>query len=195
MIKSQKEIEKMKVAGQLAAETLEMIDQYVKEGVSTGELDDICHDFIVNEINSIPACLNYKGYPKTICTSINQVICHGIPDHKKILKDGDIMNIDVTVIKDGYHGDTSKMYFIGNKKPHAERLVRITQESMYKGIEAVKPGVKLGDIGYAIQKYAESNHYSVVRDYCGHGIGANFHEDPQVLHYGVPNTGMTEENF
>ena len=134
MIKSQKEIEKMKVAGQLAAETLEMIDQYVKEGVSTGELDDICHDFIVNEINCIPACLNYKGYPKTICTSINQVICHGIPDHKKILKDGDIMNIDVTVIKDGYHGDTSKMYFIGNKKPHAERLVRITQESMDKGI-------------------------------------------------------------
>ena len=193
MIKSQKEIEKMKVAGQLAAETLEMIDQYVKEGVSTGELDDICHDFIDNEINCIPACLNYKGYPKTICTSINQVICHGIPDHKKILKDGDIMNIDVTVIKDGYHGDTSKMYFIGNKKPHAERLVRITQESMYKGIEAVKPGVKLGDIGYAIQKYAESNHYSVVRDYCGHGIGANFHEDPQVLHYGVPNTGMTLE--
>ena len=193
MIKSQKEIEKMKVAGQLAAETLEMIDQYVKEGVSTGELDDICHDFIVIEINWIPACLNYKGYPKTICTSINQVICHGIPDHKKILKDGDIMNIDVTVIKDGYHGDTSKMYFIGNKKPHAERLVRITQESMYKGIEAVKPGVKLGDIGYAIQKYAESNHYSVVRDYCGHGIGANFHEDPQVLHYGVPNTGMTLE--
>ena len=154
----------MKVAGQLAAETLEMIDQYVKEGVSTGELDDICHDFIVNEINCIPACLNYKGYPKTICTSINQVICHGIPDHKKILKDGDIMNIDVTVIKDGYHGDTSKMYFIGNKKPHAEKLVKITQESLYKGIEVVKPGMKLGDIGYAIQKYAESNHYSVVRD-------------------------------
>ena len=193
MIKSPKEIEKMKVAGQLAAKTLEMIDQYVKEGVSTGELDDICHDFIVNEINCIPACLNYKGYPKTICTSINQVICHGIPDHKKILKDGDIMNIDVTVIKDGYHGDTSKMYFIGNKKPHAEKLVKITQESMYKGIEVVKPGMKLGDIGYAIQKYAESNHYSVVRDYCGHGIGANFHEDPQVLHYGVPNTGMILE--
>ena len=193
MIKSPKEIEKMKVAGQLAAKTLEMIDQYVKEGVSTGELDDICHDFIVNKINCIPACLNYKGYPKTICTSINQVICHGIPDHKKILKDGDIMNIDVTVIKDGYHGDTSKMYFIGNKKPHAEKLVKITQESLYKGIEVVKPGMKLGDIGYAIQKYAESNHYSVVRDYCGHGIGANFHEDPQVLHYGVPNTGMTLE--
>ena len=193
MIKSPKEIEKMKVAGQLAAKTLEMIDEYVKEGVSTGELDDICHDFIVNKINCIPACLNYKGYPKTICTSINQVICHGIPDHKKILKDGDIMNIDVTVIKDGYHGDTSKMYFIGNKKPHAEKLVKITQESLYKGIEVVKPGMKLGDIGYAIQKYAESNHYSVVRDYCGHGIGANFHEDPQVLHYGVPNTGMTLE--
>ena len=191
MIKSAKEIEKMKIAGQLAAETLEMIDEYVKEGISTGELDDICHDFIVNEIKCIPACLNYKGYPKTICTSINQVICHGIPDHKKILKNGDIMNIDVTVIKEGYHGDTSKMYFIGDKKPHAEKLVKITQESMYKGIEIVKPGVKLGDIGYAIQKYAEDNHYSVVRDYCGHGIGANFHEDPQVLHYGHPNTGIT----
>jgi len=191
MIKSAKEIEKMKIAGQLAAETLEMIDRYVKEGISTGELDDICHDFIVNEIKCIPACLNYKGYPKTICTSINQVICHGIPDHKKILKNGDIMNIDVTVIKDGYHGDTSKMYFIGDKKPHAEKLVKITQESMYKGIEIVEPGVKLGDIGYAIQKYAEENHYSVVRDYCGHGIGANFHEDPQVLHYGQPNTGIT----
>ena len=193
MIKSAKEIEKMKIAGQLAAETLEMIDEYVKEGISTGELDDICHDFIVNEIKCIPACLNYKGYPKTICTSINQVICHGIPDHKKILKNGDIMNIDVTVIKEGYHGDTSKMYFIGDKKPHAEKLVKITQESMYKGIEIVKPGVKLGDIGYAIQKYAEDNHYSVVRDYCGHGIGANFHEDPQVLHYGQPNTGITLE--
>jgi methionyl aminopeptidase len=193
MIKSAKEIEKMKIAGQLAAETIEMIDEYVKEGISTGELDDICHDFIVNEIKCIPACLNYKGYPKTICTSINQVICHGIPDHKKILKNGDIMNIDVTVIKEGYHGDTSKMYFIGDKKPHAEKLVKITQESMYKGIEIVKPGVKLGDIGYAIQKYAEDNHYSVVRDYCGHGIGANFHEDPQVLHYGQPNTGITLE--
>ena len=193
MIKSAKEIEKMKIAGQLAAETIEMIDEYVKEGISTGELDDICHDFIVNEIKCIPACLNYKGYPKTICTSINQVICHGIPDHKKILKNGDIMNIDVTVIKEGYHGDTSKMYFIGDKKPHAEKLGKITQESMYKGIEIVKPGVKLGDIGYAIQKYAEDNHYSVVRDYCGHGIGANFHEDPQVLHYGQPNTGITLE--
>ena len=171
----------------------EMIDHHVKEGISTGELDDICHDFIVNEIDCIPACLNYKGYPKTICTSINQVICHGIPDHKKVLKNGDIMNIDVTVIKDGYHGDTSKMYAIGNIKPHAEKLIKITQESMYKGIEIVRPGIKLGDIGYAIQKHAEGNHYSVVRDYCGHGIGANFHEDPQVLHYGTPNTGTTLE--
>ena len=193
MIKSLKEIEKMKVAGQLAADTLEMIDHHVKEGISTGELDDICYDFIVNEIDCIPACLNYKGYPKTICTSVNQVICHGIPDHKKILKNGDIMNIDVTVIKDGYHGDTSKMYAIGNIKPHAEKLIKITQESMYKGIEIVRPGIKLGDIGYAIQKHAEGNHYSVVRDYCGHGIGANFHEDPQVLHYGTPNTGTTLE--
>ena len=181
----------MKIAGKLAAKTLEMIEEHIKVGVSTGALDDICHDFIVNEIDCIPACLNYKGYPKTICTSINQVICHGIPDEKQILKDGDILNIDITVIKDGFHGDTSKMFFVGNKKPHAERLVKITQECLYKSIELVKPGLRLGDLGNIIQKHAESNHYSVVRDYCGHGLGLNFHEEPQILHYGQPNTGMS----
>lgn len=181
----------MKIAGKLAAKTLEMIEEHIKVGVSTGALDDICHDFIVNEIDCIPACLDYKGYPKTICTSINQVICHGIPDEKQILKDGDILNIDITVIKDGFHGDTSKMFFVGNKKPHAERLVKITQECLYKSIELVKPGLRLGDLGNIIQKHAESNHYSVVRDYCGHGLGLNFHEEPQILHYGQPNTGMS----
>jgi|TARA_B100001094_G_scaffold250936_1_gene248615 methionyl aminopeptidase len=191
MIKTEKEIEKMRIAGKLAAKTLEMIEDHVEEGISTGALDDICHDFIVNEINCIPACLNYKGYPKTICTSINQVICHGIPDQNQFLKDGDIVNIDITVIKDGYHGDTSKMFFVGKKKPHAERLVNITQECLYKSIELVKPGARLGDIGYVIQDHAEKNYYSVVRDYCGHGLGLNFHEDPQVLHYGQPNTGMS----
>ena len=191
MIKTEKEIEKMKIAGKLAAKTLEMIEDHVEEGISTGTLDDICHDFIVNEINCIPACLNYKGYPKTICTSINQVICHGIPDQNQFLKDGDIINIDITVIKDGYHGDTSKMFFVGKRKPHAERLVNITQECLYKSIELVKPGARLGDIGYVIQNHAEKNYYSVVRDYCGHGLGLNFHEDPQVLHYGQPNTGMS----
>jgi methionyl aminopeptidase len=191
LIKTAKQIEKMKIAGKLAAKTLEMIEDHVKVGVSTGVLDDICHDFIVNEIDCIPACLDYKGYPKTICTSINQVICHGIPDDKQILKDGDILNIDITVIKDGFHGDTSKMFFVGNKKPHAERLVKITQECLYKSIELVKPGVRLGDLGNIIQRHAELNHYSVVRDYCGHGLGLNFHEEPQILHYGQPNTGMS----
>ena len=190
MIKSSDEIAKMKVAGKLAAQTLEMIEQHVQPGVSTGELDRICHDYIVNEIDCIPAPLNYNGFPKSICTSINQVVCHGIPDDNRVLKNGDIINIDVTVIKDGYHGDTSKMFFVGKKQPHAERLVSITQECLYKAIAICKPGINLGDIGYVIQKHAEENHYSVVRDYCGHGIGKVFHEDPQILHYGNPGTGM-----
>ena len=135
--------------------------------------------------------LNYKGFPKSICTSINQVVCHGIPSESRILKDGDILNIDVTVIKDGFHGDTSKMFMVGSEKPHAKRLINITQECMYEAIKIVKPGARLGDIGYKIQSIAESNHYSVVRDYCGHGIGRVFHEDPQILHYGIPNTGLT----
>ena len=180
----------MRVAGRLAAEVLEMIGPHVKPGVSTGELDRICHDYIVNEQNAIPAPLNYKGFPKSICTSVNHVICHGIPSDKKILKEGDIINIDITVIKDGFHGDTSKMFTVGKAAPHAERLIKITQECLYKGIELVKPGTRLGDIGHVIQTYAEKNYYSVVKEYCGHGIGIEFHEEPQVLHYGRPGTGF-----
>jgi len=189
-VKTPEEIEKMRVAGQLAAEVLEMIEEYVQPGVSTEELDRICHEHIVNKQDAIPAPLNYKGFPKSICTSVNQVICHGIPSEKKVLKNGDIVNIDVTVIKDGWHGDTSRMYYAGKTPDHALRLCRITQECMYKAIELVKPGTRLGDIGHVIQTHAEANHYSVVRDYCGHGIGKVFHEDPQVLHYGKPDTGM-----
>lgn len=189
-IKTSDEIEKMRVAGRLAAEVLEMIEEHVKPGISTGEIDRICHDYIVNQQNATPAPLNYRGFPKSICTSVNHVVCHGIPADNKLLKNGDIVNIDITVIKDGYHGDTSKMFFVGKPLSHAKRLVEVTQECMYKGIQMVKPGVKLGDIGHVIQTHAEGNHYSVVQEYCGHGIGAVFHEDPQVLHYGRPDTGM-----
>ena len=189
-IKNFEDIEKMRIAGKLAAEVLEMITPFVKPGVSTGELDKLCYDHIVNVQNAIPANVGYKGYEKTICSSINQVICHGIPNNEKFLKDGDILNIDVTVIKDGWHGDTSKMFLVGKCAPHNQRLVKITQECLYKGIEAVKPGAYLGDIGNAIQKHAESNYYSVVEDYCGHGIGKIYHEEPQILHYGKPGTGI-----
>ncbi|MDK2778065.1 MAG: type I methionyl aminopeptidase [Pseudomonadota bacterium] len=189
-IKSAEDIEKMRIAGRLAAEVLEMIGPYVKPGVSTGELDRICHDYIVNEQQAIPAPLNYRGFPKSICTSINQVICHGIPSDDKLLKKGDILNIDITVIKDGYYGDTSKMFYVGEATPANKRLVEITQECLYIGIDMVRPGVRLGDIGHAIQRHAEANHYSVVREYCGHGIGTEFHEEPQVLHYGSPGTGL-----
>lgn len=185
------QLEKMRVAGRLAAEVLEMIAPHVVPGVTTGELDRICHHYIVDVQKAIPAPLNYKGFPKSICTSINQVVCHGIPSDKKVLKSGDIVNIDVTVIKDGYYGDTSKMFCIGKVAHHAERLVRVTQECLYKGIAQVKPGAKLGDIGHAIQQHAEAHYYSVVREYCGHGIGTEFHQDPQVLHFGQPGTGMT----
>ena len=189
-IKTSEEIEKMRVAGRLAAEVLKMIAPHVQPGVTTGELDRICHDYIVNEQQAIPAPLNYRGFPRSICTSVNHQVCHGIPGDKK-LKKGDVLNIDVTVIKDGYHGDTSKMYFVGEPSIQARRLARISHECMLKGIELVRPGVRLGDIGHVIQQHAESNHCSVVREYCGHGIGREFHEDPQVLHYGVPGTGMT----
>jgi len=189
-IKNNVEIEKMRIAGKLAAEVLEIITPYVTPGISTGELDKICFNHIVNTQNAIPANVGYRGYEKTICSSINQVICHGIPDNQKILKDGDILNIDVTVIKDGWHGDTSKMFLVGKCAPHNERLVRITQECLYKGIKVVKPGAFLGDIGHAIQTHAEKNYYSVVEDYCGHGIGAVYHEEPQVLHYGKPGKGL-----
>ena len=192
-IKSVDEIAKMRVAGKLASEVLEMIEDYVNPGVSTGELDRLCHEFIINEQNAIPAPLNYNGFPKSICTSINHVICHGIPSNGKALKSGDIINIDITVIKDGFHGDTSKMFLVGKTADHAERLVRVTQECLYKAIELVRPGVTLGDLGYVIQQHGEAHNYSIVREYCGHGIGRIFHEEPQVLHYGVPNTGLKIE--
>ncbi len=192
-IKTPEEIEKMRVAGKLAADVLEMIEPHVVAGVTTDELNTICHNYIVETQQAIPAPLNYRGFPKSICTSINHVVCHGIPG-PKALKNGDIINIDVTVIKDGYHGDTSKMYFVGKPSVLASRLVRITQECLYIGIDLVKPGVQLGDIGAAIQQHAEKNHYSVVREFCGHGIGSTFHEpDFQVLHYGKPGTGLTLE--
>jgi methionyl aminopeptidase len=190
-IQTSDDIQGMRVAGELAAQCLLMIGDYVKPGVTTGELDQRCHDFIVNDLDAIPAPLNYRGFPKSICTSINHVVCHGIPDDDKALKRGDIINIDVTVIKNGYHGDTSKMFTVGEVKPYAERLIKITQECMYAGIALVKPGIQLGDIGHAIQTHAETNHYSVVEEFCGHGIGKVFHEDPQVLHYGRPGTGAT----
>ena len=190
IIKTPEQIAKMRTAGRLAAQVLEMIGDFIKPGVTTDELDQICHDFIVNEQQAIPAPLNYKGFPKSICTSVNHVICHGIPSDKKTLKKGDIINVDITVIKDGFHGDTSKMFFVGEPSIQAERLVRVTQECLYLGIKMVKPGIRLGDIGAAIQNHAEGNHYSVVREYCGHGIGEGFHEEPQVLHYGKENTGI-----
>ena len=189
-IKSEQDIKKMRIAGRLAAEVLEMIEPFVIPGVSTEELDRKCYEHIVNIQKAIPANVGYRGFEKTICSSINQVICHGIPDHNRILKEGDILNIDVTVIKDGWHGDTSKMYLVGKCKPHNERLVKVTQECLYKAIEVVKPGAYLGDIGHAIQKHAESNYNSVVEDYCGHGIGKIYHEDPQILHYGKPGRGL-----
>ncbi|MBF0674401.1 type I methionyl aminopeptidase [Pseudomonas sp.] len=188
-IKTPEEIAKMRVAGRLAAEVLEMIEEHVKAGITTDELDRICHDYIVNVQQAIPAPLNYHGFPKSICTSINHVVCHGIPNDKP-LKDGDIINIDITVIKDGYHGDTSKMFLIGKTPEWADRLCKITQECLYKGIELVRPGTRLGDIGEVIQKHAEKNGFSIVREYCGHGIGAIFHEEPQVLHYGRAGTGL-----
>jgi len=187
-IKNTDEIKKMRVAGRLAAEVLEMLEPHVKAGVTTNELNDICHHYITEVQHAIPAPLNYRGFPKSICTSVNHQVCHGIPSDKK-LKDGDIINIDVTVIKDEFHGDTSKMFIVGKPGIRAQRLVDVTQECLYLAIKMVKPGVHLGDIGAAIQKQAEKNFFSVVREYCGHGIGRVFHEDPQVLHYGTPGTG------
>jgi methionyl aminopeptidase len=191
-IKNESEISKMRIAGKLAADVLEMIDPFVVPGVTTNELDQLCHDFIVNEQQAIPAPLNYRGFPKSICTSVNHTICHGIPNEKR-LKKGDIVNIDITVIKDEYHGDTSKMFCIGQVSPYAKRLIDITQKSLFLGIEQVKPGATFGDIGHAIQKLAESNRYSVVREFCGHGIGKKFHEDPHVMHFGKAGEGETIE--
>jgi methionyl aminopeptidase len=191
-IKTADEIEKMRVAGRLAGEVLQMIRPHVKAGITTNELDRICHDYIVNVQQAVPAPLNYRGFPKSICTSVNHIVCHGIPG-EKVLKKGDAVNLDITVIKDGFHGDTSKMFFAGEPTVAAARLARISHECMKIGIDMVSPGIRLGDIGHAIQRYAESQHCSIVREYCGHGIGREFHEDPQVLHYGKPDTGMTLE--
>jgi methionyl aminopeptidase len=188
-IKTPAEQDKMRAAGRLAASVLDMIEPFVQPGATTEELDKRCHDFIVDELKSIPANLNYRGFPKTICTSVNHVVCHGIPGDKR-LKSGDIINIDVTVIRDGFHGDTSRMYFVGNAAVLARRLTEVCHEAMWRGIRVVKPGTRLGDIGHAIQTFAESNNFSVVREYCGHGIGRIYHEDPQVLHYGKPGTGL-----
>jgi methionyl aminopeptidase len=188
-VKNAEEIEKMRVAGRLAAEVLRMIAPHVRPGVTTGELDRLCHDYIVNVQGATPAPLNYRGFPKSICTSVNHQVCHGIPG-EKALKKGDIVNIDVTVIKDGFHGDTSRMFYVGTPPIQARRLVEVTHECMRRGIAQVRPGARLGDIGHAIQVHAEANGFSVVREYCGHGIGREFHEDPQVLHYGEPGTGV-----
>ncbi|MGA8278624.1 MAG: type I methionyl aminopeptidase [Rhodanobacteraceae bacterium] len=192
-IKTPAEIEKMRVAGRLAAEVLELIVPHMRPGVSTDQIDRVCHDHIVNVQKAIPANVGYRGFPKTVCTSVNHVICHGIPSPGKVLKDGDIVNVDVTVIKDGWHGDTSRMYFIGEPSVLARRLVETTYEAMMLGVAEVRPGATLGDIGQAIQRHAESRGYSVVREYCGHGIGRTYHEDPQVLHYGKAGTGLKLE--
>ena len=198
-ISSQADIDGMRKAGRLAARVLDMIGEHVRPGVSTGELNDLCHQYIVSELGCIPAPLNYRQapdvppFPCSICTSVNHVVCHGIPSNGKRLKAGDILNLDVTVIKDGYHGDTSKMFCVGQPSVLAERLVRVTQECLYKGIEAVRPGARLGDIGHAIQSHAQANRFSVVREFGGHGIGRVFHDEPHVLHYGKRGQGLMLE--
>ncbi|AKU23640.1 type I methionyl aminopeptidase [Massilia sp. MB5] len=190
LIKSPEQIELARIAGQLAADVLTMIGPYVKAGVSTDDLDRLCHDYIVKEQQVIPANVGYGSYTKTICASVNEVVCHGIPSPRKILKDGDIINIDVAVIKDGWFGDTSRMYYVGQPSKAARKLCEVTYDAMWAGIRAVKPGATLGDVGHAIQRLAEQHGYSIVRDYCGHGIGMVYHEDPQVLHYGRPGHGL-----
>ena len=196
-IKSTQEIDKMRVAGRLAAEVLDFIGPHIKPGVTTEHLDRLCHDYITGVQQAIPAPLDYappgyQPYPKSICTSVNHVVCHGVPGDKK-LRPGDIINIDITVIKDGFHGDTSRMYYVGQPSIQARRLCDVTFECLWRGIEQVRPGARLGDIGHAIQSHAEGNGYSVVREFCGHGIGRKFHEDPQVLHYGRPGVGLRLE--
>ncbi len=188
-LKTAEEQEKMRVAGRLAAAVLDMIGEHVRPGITTEELDEICHRHIIEVQGAVPAPLNYKGFPKSICTSVNHVVCHGIPGDR-VLRNGDIVNVDITVIKDGYHGDTSRMFLVGDCPVQARRLCGIAQQAMWRGIRQVRPGARLGDIGHAIQQFVESEGYSVVREYCGHGIGRVFHEDPQVLHYGEPGTGL-----
>jgi len=189
-IKTPEDIEKMRVAGRLAAEVLEMIAEHVKPGISTGELDRICDNYITQHQHAVSACLGYHGYPKSVCISINEVVCHGIPSDDRLLKDGDIVNIDVTVIKDGFHGDTSKMFIAGTPTILGERLCRVTQESLYLALKMVKPGIRLRTLGREIQKFVEAQDFSVVREYCGHGIGRGFHEEPQVLHYDADDGGV-----
>jgi len=188
-IKTPEEQDKMRVAGQLAARVLEMIEPHVQPGITTDELDRICHNYIVNELKSIPAPLNYNGFPKSICTSLNHVVCHGIPGAKQ-LKSGDIINIDITVIKDLYHGDTSRMFYVGEPSILARRLCETAQQAMFLGIKVARAGAYLGDVGAVIQHHVEKQNFSIVQEYCGHGIGRQFHEEPQVLHYGAPGTGM-----
>lgn len=187
-IKSAREIELMRVAGRLASQTLDMIEKHIRPGVSTEELNQLCHDFIVSH-DAYPAPLNYKGFPKSVCTSINEVICHGIPNSKDILKDGDIINVDVTAIKDGYHGDTNRTFFVGEPSPEVRALVEFTREITLKAIGIVKPGIRVGDIGHLIQTEAEARGYGVVREFTGHGLGRQFHEPPSIFHYGTPGTG------
>jgi len=189
-IKTPEEIEKMRVAGRLAAEVLELIAPHVVPGVTTGELDRLCHQHITEKQQAISACLGYHGFPKSVCISVNEVVCHGIPSDDRVLKDGDIVNVDVTVIKDEYHGDTSKMFIVGKPTIQGERLCRVTQESLYIALRLVKPGIRLRELGRAIQKYVEAQDFSVVREYCGHGIGKGFHEEPQVLHYDADDSGV-----
>ncbi|MFM2485847.1 type I methionyl aminopeptidase [Celerinatantimonas yamalensis] len=189
LIKTPEQIEKMRVAGRLAAEQLEMIAPYVQKGVTTDELNQLCHNYTVDVQQAIPAPLNYHGYPKSVCISLNEVVCHGIPSHKK-LREGDILNIDVTIIKDGVHGDSSAMFIVGNTTPLKRKLCQAAQDALYAAIKLVRPGIRLGDIGAACQQIAEPQGFSVVRDFCGHGIGEGFHEEPQILHYGLPGTGM-----
>jgi methionyl aminopeptidase len=191
-IKNATEIDKMRVAGRLAADVLEVIEPYIEAGTTTDRLDKICHKYIVDQQRAIPAPLNYHGFPKSICTSVNHVVCHGIPGDK-VLKNGDVLNVDITVIKDDFHGDTSKMFFVGEPSVKAKRLVETAYECLNIGISLVRPGGRLGDIGAAIQAHAEARNYSIVREYCGHGIGRGFHEEPQVLHYGTKGTGIVLE--
>ncbi|NIL93065.1 MAG: type I methionyl aminopeptidase [Woeseiaceae bacterium] len=188
-IKTPDEQDKMRIAGRLAADVLDMIGDYVKPGITTNEINDICHRYITEVQGATPAPLNYRGFPKSVCTSVNHVVCHGIPGDRK-LKSGDAINIDVTVIKDGFHGDTSRMFFAGKPTIQAQRLAQVAYDGMWLGINELGPGTRLGDVGAAIQKHVEKNRCSVVREYCGHGIGRSFHEDPQVLHYGTRGTGL-----
>ena len=188
-IKSPEQIEKMRVAGRLTAQVLQAVSEFIKPGITTMQIDEFCERYIVDTLKAIPGSKGQYGYPYSVNTSLNHVICHGMPSAKELLKNGDIINVDITVISDGFYGDSSKMFCIGATAPHARRLVTITQECLYRGIQVVKPNATLGDIGHAIQSHAEKNNYSVVREYCGHGIGQKMHEEPQVMHYGTPGTG------